>query len=128
MATLLQDVTCEDYYDLPGSFLSALSVGKNAVRIDDRFEGFEFVKVLSPDELSDASDRIELATYLDLRYVRVFSKKSPLGFLALISVCELYPISQENFEEARDRDWKIAPPVVDGWVFRGILTLRELLH
>ena len=128
MASLIKDVTCEDYYDLPSALVWAMSPGNRAVRFDDRLEGFEYISVLSPEGLEDASDRIELASYLDLRYVRIYSEKIPSGFSALISVCELYPISQENFSSARDRLWKIDPSVVDGWVFRGILTLTEFVH
>jgi hypothetical protein len=128
MATLIRDILCEEFYDLPRWLLLALIPGKVAVRIGTLQDSIEFVKLVPATRLSHPEDIIDAASYMDLRCAEVFRKGSDRGVLMLVSVCELFPLLQEDFAQAETSSWEVEPERVDEWVFRGILSLKETLH
>jgi len=128
MAQLLRDTSCESYYDLPHWLLRALSKGRFAVRVRDDLAGVEFLEILSADSLSHPEDILDEATYVDLRCVRARSNSYPRGLLMLVSACEMFPLNKSDYRFAEDMGWDVELELVDEWVYRGILTLKETLH
>ena len=128
MATLIKETTCDSYEDLPYWLLSALVPGKFAVRILDDLSGVEFLEVLDSTHLSHPEDILDLASYIDLRCVKAYGKKRPRGLLTLVSACEMFPLNEDDFRCADELEWDIALELVDEWVYRGILSLKEVLH
>lgn len=128
MAKLLRETSCESYYDLPHWLLEALSTGNYAVRIRDDLAGVEFLEILGSDSLTHPEDILDEAIYVDLRCVRAMSQKYPRGLLMLVSACEMFPLNRSDYRFAEDLGWDVELELVDEWVYRGILTLKETLH
>ena len=128
MATLIEETTCEAYEDLPHWLLAALIPGKFAVRIRDDLSGVEFLEILDSSHLSHPEDILDFASYIDLRCVKAYRPKIPQGSMMLISACEMFPINKEDFKCADELEWDIELELVDEWVYRGILSLKEVLH
>jgi len=101
------------YRRLPPALFELLKPGDHYVSIQHIGDGFLIFGEIIESEYEE--DREMMAQSPWLRLVRAWSEVYPPGELGHEFVSTLLPISNEAFEEAKARQWKVDPRLAADW-------------